>query len=238
MDETPADPADDERDTDVDAWRDDVSIITPSRAGAWLALPIAYFCIGAGYLALLMVLWSGRTLNGIAWAAVAGCLIFMVWAVVLAVLGRRTAELYELAVSQQYQRVVVAGEGYLCVVVLTVGLVTSAVGLVFLGVFGLVMSRLFRRRFTSLAHATAFRRSILVLQDQVLYVAAFVLIAGSLATGLVVTLVVSVSPSTQSSYVNHGIVGLVWGVAALIFAVIESRRLSASGRLPVLGGDS
>ena len=214
---------------DLDAWRDDIALITPSGPRQWLALPIAYLVIGVGYSAVVLLIAHGRV-SPLDWVLVGTAGIFVVWAIALAWIGRRADLFYDLEVSQRYVRLKVGGACCLGILATAAGIVSGAVGIVILGFAAVWFIRSQREVRKSAVHASEFRKSVAAIAQLSFLIEGIVAVATSVTCGLVGLFLIDDASRLASEYIGGGVVFFIIGAAMTVMGIQQGTRAKALPR--------
>jgi hypothetical protein len=223
---TPAMPPTETTEEDLDSWRDEIALITPSGPSQWLSLPVAY--VGTGVLAVIAVLLiaHGTALSLQAWILVAAAAIFILWGLAFALLGRRAYVMYDLQESQRYVKLKVAGASGLCILATAAGVISGTVVVAIMGFAVMWMIRAQRQLPPSATHSSEFRTAISDIVRRAFLVEGIVLAATSLACGLFALLVINNGSRIASEYIGGGAVLFLVGALTTAMAVQQYPRRS------------
>ena len=230
MTEIPATPPHDATIEDLDAWRDDIALITPSGPGQWLPLPIVYVAMGVLALIGLLLIAHGRTLSPQSWVLIGAAGIFVVWGFAFAWFGRRAYVLYDLQESQRYVKLKVAGACGLCVLATAAGVISGSVLVAMAGFIVLWMMWSQRRVAANALRASDFRVALSDIVRTAFLVEGIVMAATSLAGGLFALLVINNGSRVVSAYVGGGAAIFVVGCLTTVMTVRSIRATAAHRR--------
>jgi hypothetical protein len=223
---TPATPPMDAAEEDLDSWRDDIALITPSGPGQWLSLPIVYVVVGVVAVVALFLVAHGRALNLQGWVFITAAAIFILWGLAFALLGRRAYVMYDLQESQRYQKLKVAGASGLCILATAAGVLSGTGVVAIMGFAVMWMIRAQRQLPPSATHSSEFRTAISDIVHRAFLVEGIVLAATSLACGLFALLVMNDGSRIASEYIGGGAVLFLVGALTTVMAVQQYRRRS------------
>jgi hypothetical protein len=223
---TPVTPPTDAAEEDLDSWRDDIALITPSGPGQWLSLPIAYVVVGVLAVIALLLVAHGRALNLQGWVFIAAAAIFILWGLAFALLGRRACVMYDLQESQRYVKLKVAGASGLCILATAVGVISGTVVVAIMGFAIMWMIRSQRRLPTSATYSSKFRTAISDIVRRAFLVEGIVLAVTSLACGLFAVIVINNGSRIASEYIGSGVVLFLVGALTTAMAVQQYPRRS------------
>ena len=211
---------------DLDSWREDIALITPSGPGQWLSLPIAYVVVGVLAVGALFLVAHGRALNLQGWVFIAAAAIFILWGLAFALLGRRAYVMYDLQESQRYVKLKVAGASGLCILATAAGVISGTVVVAIMGFAIMWIIRAQRQVPPSATHSSEFRTAISDIVRRAVLVEGIVLAATSLACGLFALFVINNGSRIASEYIGGGAVLFLVGALTTAMAVQQYPRRS------------
>jgi hypothetical protein len=206
---------------DLDSWRDDIALITPSGPIQWLRLPLVYVLTGVLVSTVLMSTAHGRAPNLQGWVLIVMAGIFILWGVAFAWIGRRASLLYEVEESQRYVKLELAGVCCLCILATVAGVISGAV---IIAITGFITLWIIRSQQQVPANASQFRLALADILRRAFLVEGIVMTATSLASGSFALLVIDDDSRLASQYIGGGAVLFLVGALTTAMALQQRAR--------------